>query len=81
MSLSGADANGVLDRLLRNATDDVVHDWADITSYAVLANLRSDVVRILAWAGVVNGPTGAMPADFWQKIGAAASTLVNASPS
>jgi predicted RNase H-like HicB family nuclease len=27
--------------------------------------------------GVVNGPTDAMPQDFWQKIGAAASAVVN----
>ena len=37
-----------------------------------------DVVRILPWAGVASGPTGEMPQDFWQKIGAAASAVVNA---
>ncbi|HYU06452.1 MAG TPA: hypothetical protein VEM77_04655 [Thermoplasmata archaeon] len=34
-------------------------------------------MRILPWQAVVNGPTGAMPSDFWTKIGAAASTVVN----
>ncbi len=29
------------------------------------------------WAAVVNGPTGAMPQDFWSKIGAIASAVVN----
>ncbi len=77
-SLSGADGYGVLDRLLRNSANAQVYRYVDITSYAVLANLPSDVVRILPWAGVANGPTGAMPQDFWQKLGAAASAVVNA---
>ena len=54
-----------------------MYNYVDITSYAVLANLPADVVRILPWSGVASGPTGAMPQDFWQKIGAAASTVVN----
>ena len=33
--------------------------------------------EIHPWASVTIGPTGAMPADFWTKIGASASTLVN----
>jgi len=41
-----------------------VYSYGDITSYAVLANLPSDAVKILPWAGVTNGPTGAMPQDF-----------------
>src|SRR6266568_1306905 len=49
----------------------------DVTSYVVLMNLPADVVEILPWASVSIGPTGAMPQDFWQKIGAAASTVVN----
>jgi len=36
-----------------------------------------DVVRVLPWAAVSNGRTGTMPQDFWRKIGAAASTVVN----
>jgi hypothetical protein len=76
-TLSGSDANNVLDRLLRNATNAKVYGYIDITWYSILSNLPADVVKILPWAGVWNGPTGAMPADFWQKIGAAASTVVN----
>ena len=75
--LSGSDANSVLDRLLRNPANVKVYSYVDITSYAVLSNLPTDVVRILPWASVVSGPTGAMPADFWQKIGAVATTVVN----
>jgi hypothetical protein len=77
-SMSGSDAYNVLDRLLRNKTNANVYGYVDISSYAVASNLPADVVRILPWANVWNGPTGAMPADFWQKIGAAASTVVNA---
>ncbi|MGI0150279.1 MAG: hypothetical protein ACREDF_12220, partial [Thermoplasmata archaeon] len=66
-SLSGSDASNVLDRLLLNAANVKVYSYVDVTSYAVLANLPADVVRILSWAGVSNSPTGAMPADFWQK--------------
>jgi len=40
-------------------------------------DLPADVVKILPWASVSIGPTGAMPQAFWQKIGAAASTVVN----
>jgi len=76
-SLSGADAYDVLSRLLRNTTNVVVYAYVDVTSYVVLMNLPSDVVKILPWASVTIGPTGAMPQDFWQKIGAAASTVVN----
>jgi hypothetical protein len=59
--LSGWSTNNVLDRLLRNATEVLVHEYVDITSYALLANLPADVVRILPWTGVVNGATGAPP--------------------
>jgi len=76
-SLSGWDAYNVLDRLLRNSQNAQMYRYVDITSYALLANLPADVVKILPWVGVWNGPTGAMPADFWQKIGAATSTVVN----
>jgi len=75
--LSGSDANSVLDRLLRNPANVKVYSYVDITSFAILTNLPADVVRILPWAGVTNGQTGAMPADFWQKIGAVAPTVVN----
>ncbi len=34
-------------------------------------------MKILPWAAVVNGPTGAMPQDFWTKIGAVATTVAN----
>jgi len=40
-------------------------------------NLPADVVKILPWASVSIGPTGAMPQDFWKKIDTAASTVVN----
>jgi len=82
-SLSGADAYDVLSRLLRNTTDVLVYSYVDVTSYVVLLNLPVDVVNILPWSspatvtGIAEGPTGAMPADFWTKIGAAASTVVN----
>lgn len=65
-TLSGADAYNILDRLLRNTTNGKVYAYIDITSYAVLANLPADIVKILPWAGVADGPTGAMPQDFWQ---------------
>ncbi len=76
-TITGADAYNVLDGLLRNKTNAKVFSYIDLTSYAVLANLPADVVKVLPWAGVANGPTGAMPQDFWQKIGAAATTVVN----
>jgi len=82
-SLSGADAYDVLSRLLRNTTNVVVYSYVDVTSYVLLMNLPVDVVYILPWSspatvtGIAQGPTGAMPSDFWQKIGAAASTVVN----
>jgi hypothetical protein len=41
-----------------------VYSYVDITSYVLLANLPADVVRILPWTGVVNGPTGAAPEGF-----------------
>ncbi len=83
LSLCGADAYDVLSRLLRNTTNVVVYSYVDVTSYVLLMNLPADVVNILPWSspatvtGIVEGPTGAMPADFWQKTGAAASTVVN----
>ncbi len=82
--LSGANAYDVLSRLLRNTTNVPVYSYVDVTPYVVLMNLPADVVKILPWSspatvtGIAEGPTGAMPADFWTKIGAAASTLVNA---
>jgi hypothetical protein len=76
-SLSGSDAYNVLDRLLRNRTNANVYGYVDISSYAIVSNLPADVVRVLPWAAVWNGPTGTMPADFWQKIGAIPSTVVN----
>ncbi len=82
-SLSGADAYDVLNRLLRNGTNVLVYSYVDVTSYVLLAHLPADIVKILPWSspatvtGIAEGPTGAMPADFWTKIGAAASTVVN----
>ena len=60
-----------------------MYSYVDVTSYVVLLNLPADVVNILPWSSpaavtrIPFGPTGAMPADFWQKIGAAASAIVN----
>ena len=76
-SLSGSQAYNVLDRLLRNPTSVKVYSYVDITSYAVLANLPADVVRILPWTGVVNGPTGDMPKGFWDKMSGAAGAVIN----
>ncbi|MFQ5838739.1 MAG: hypothetical protein ACE5HJ_08175, partial [Thermoplasmata archaeon] len=76
-TLTGSQASDVLNRLMRNSTDAQVYEWVDITSQAVVANLPMDVVRILPWVGVANGPTGAMPQDFWEKVGAVATTVVN----
>jgi len=76
-SLSSVEAKNVLDRLLRNATNVLVYSYVDVTSYVVLMNLPADVVKILPWASVTISPTGAMPQDFWQKIGAAESAIVN----
>src|SRR3989454_2341274 len=33
--------------------------------------------RSCLWQAVTNGPTGALPQDFWSKIGAVTSTVVN----
>lgn len=35
------------------------------------------MVRILPWTSVTNGPTGAVPQGFWEKINAAATQAVN----
>ena len=53
-----------------NASGGSVHSYVDVTNTAIVANLPADVIKILPWAPVANGPTGAMPQDFWQKIGA-----------
>ena len=76
-TLSSADAYSVFNGLQWNTTNVKVYSYVDITSYAVVTNLPADVVKVLPWAGVTYGPTGAMPLDFWQKIGAVASTVVN----
>ncbi len=82
-SLSSVDAKDVLDRLLRNSTNVLVYPYVDVTSYVLRMNLPADVVTILPWSspaavtGIAEGPTGAMPADFWTKIGAVQSVLVN----
>ncbi len=76
-TLTWDQANDVLNRLLLNASGGSAHSYVDVTNTAFVANLPSDVVKILPWAAVVNGPTGAMPQDFWSKIGAVASTVVN----
>lgn len=36
-------------RLVRNTTNVPVYAYVDVTPYAVLSNLPSDVVRILPW--------------------------------
>jgi hypothetical protein len=83
-SLTRAEAYGVLSRLLRNSTNVLVYSYLDVTSYVVLMNLPADVLKILSWSspvsvtGIPEGPTGGMPADFWTKINAQASALVNA---
>ena len=61
LSLSGANAYNVLSRLLQNATNVQVYSYVDVTSYVLLINLPYDVVRILPWAKVTNGATGAAP--------------------
>lgn len=76
-TLTGGQATDVLNRLLLNASGGSAHSYVDITGQPLVANLPYDVVKILPWASVTNGPTGAMPADFWTKIGAVASTVVN----
>lgn len=76
-TLTGSQASGVLDRLLRNSTNVEVFEYVDITSQAVVATLPYDVVRILPWTPVSNGPTGAVPQGFWEKIGAGATQAVN----
>ena len=64
LSLSGANAYNVLSRLLQNATNVQVYSYVDVTSYVLLVNLPYDVVRILPWAKVTNGATGAAPAGM-----------------
>ncbi len=76
-TLSWDQANDVLNRLLLNASGGQAHAYVDVTNTALVANLPSDVVKILPWTAVTSGPTGAMPQDFWQKVGAIASTVVN----
>ncbi len=76
-TLTWDQANDILNRLLLNASGGSAHSYVDITTTAFVTNLPSDVVKILPWAAVVSGPTGAMPQDFWSKIGAIASTVVN----
>ncbi len=76
-TITGSQASDVLNRLLLNASGGPAHSYVDVTNTALVANLPSDVVKILPWAAVVNGPTGAMPQDFWSKIGAVASAVVN----
>jgi len=55
------DAYDVLSRLLRNGTNVQVYSYVDVTSYVLLLNLPTDVVRILPWEKVTNGATGAAP--------------------
>ncbi len=76
-TLSWDQASDVLNRLLLNASGGQAHSYVDVTNTAFVANLPSDVVKILPWTAVTSGPTGAMPQDFWSKIGAIASTVVN----
>lgn len=76
-TLTGAQATDVLNRLLLNASGGSAHTYVDITNTALVANLPSDIVKILPWQSVTNSPTGVMPQDFWSKIGTVASTVVN----
>jgi len=76
-TLRGDQATDVLDRLLMNASGGWVHAYVDITGHVLVANLPTDVVRIVPWAAVVNGPTGDVPADFWTKIGAPMTMEMN----
>ncbi|MEE9237450.1 MAG: hypothetical protein V3U52_06655 [Thermoplasmata archaeon] len=76
--LTGYQVYWLLQYLLQNSTGDVAYEAIDVTSYVPLLNLPTDALNIIPWAGVTNGPTGAMPADFWTKIGATATTIVNA---
>jgi hypothetical protein len=76
-TLLGSDASNVLDRLLRNKTNVKVYSYVDVTSYGSVTNLPADVLRILPWAGVTNGPTGEMPKGFWDKISGAANAVIN----
>ena len=59
-SLSGVDAYDVLSRMMRNTTNVLVYSYVEVTSYVVLMDLPVDVVKILPWASVSIGPTGAM---------------------
>ncbi len=49
----------------------------DVTAYAPLVNLPTDALNIIPWVGVANSATGPMPQNFWGKIGAVASGVVN----
>ncbi len=78
VSLTADQADSVLSRLLMNAAGSWTHTWYDITNVMFVANLPSDVVRIIPWQGVTNGPTRGPPQDFWAKFGSVISTVVNA---
>ena len=77
-TLRGDQAIYVLDHLLMNASGGWPHTYVDVTGQVLVANLPTDVVRIVPWEAVVNGLTGDLPADLLQKIGAVATTVVNA---
>lgn len=76
--LTGYRTYWLLQYLLQNASGQYVLEAVDVTSYLPLINLPRDALNIILWTGVVNGPTGALPADFWTKLTGAVTTLVNA---
>jgi hypothetical protein len=67
--LSGDQAWQVLLWLLQDESGAYVYQALDITGQVFAANLPGDVVRILPWVGVVNGPTDSMPeGSFFAKV-------------
>lgn len=76
-SLTADQASNILNRLLMDTSGSVTHSYVDVTSQVLAANLPLDVVRIVAWSSVTSGPIGDMPQTFWQKVGAAMTTVVN----
>ncbi len=76
--LTGYRTYWLLQYLLQDASGAYVLEAIDVTAYVPLLNLPTDAVNVVPWVGVTNGPTGAMPADFWTKMAAAVTTIVNA---
>ncbi len=76
-ALSGYDAWVVLQYLLQDYQGTLIFQVVDVTGRVFGLNVPGDVIRVIPWAGVSNGPTGEMPQNFWQKVGAVATTLLN----